>query len=296
MRANLLLLLTVAIVAILVVGFLLFSNRNGEQVVIQDIQERFAVVPNQPNPNAPPIQNRVGTGVNEYNYDLPAPQTQPDSSNNNLAAKPAETTTNPSTSTTTNPSADSETPATAKASPAAGSFDKKGEVVLTNELSKNGPRKNSESVILVDKGSHFTYVLQKQGDKVVIVYRASNAVGGADTPSPPGPYKIAQLTKWPSWVPPKSIDPQQKAVQPYNKDRSNPLGVARIRLDKFQLSLHGTNDPKSIRTDASHGCIRHSNNDIMKVFGMVEEGDHVIITEKFVGTKLTDDMFQDKQS
>jgi lipoprotein-anchoring transpeptidase ErfK/SrfK len=62
-------------------------------------------------------------------------------------------------------------------------------------------------------------------------------------------------------------------------------------LDKFGVALHGTNNPHSIRKDASHGCIRHSNQDIMKILSMVRKGDTVIITDKFVGTKLNKDMF-----
>ena len=162
-----------------------------------------------------------------------------------------------------------------------------GEYVLTNAPAKNGFHKGEPVVVVVDKGSHYTYVFQKQADdKVVEVLRVSNAVGKDSTPSPNGPYKVVDKLKWPSWLPPKSIDPKQKAVQPYNKDHKNPLGVARIGLNKFGVFLHGTNDPKSIRSDASHGCIRHSNADILKVFSMVNRGTTVLITDHMVGTKV----------
>lgn len=167
-----------------------------------------------------------------------------------------------------------------------GSFDN-GELVLTKAPEKNGFHKGEPVVVVVDKGSHFTYIFQKQpDDRVVEVFRASNAVGKADTPTPNGPYLVFDKLKWPSWIPPKSIDPKQKAVQPFNKDRKNPLGVARIGLNKFGVFLHGTNSPQSIRKDASHGCIRHSNQDILKIFSMVDRGTTVIIADHMVGTKL----------
>jgi len=173
------------------------------------------------------------------------------------------------------------------------SFDKNGIFTLKKAINKNGFHKGEDVVVVVDKGSHFTYILQKQkGNKVVLVHRASNAIGTEDTPTSAGPYTIVEKTKWPAWVPPKSIDSDQKPVHPYNKDRKNPLGVARIRLDKFGVALHGTNNPGSIRQDASHGCIRHSNKDITKIFSMVEKGDAVVITEKFVGTKISKDLFE----
>lgn len=184
-------------------------------------------------------------------------------------------------------------PAQSKLAPQSQSdFDNNDIFTLKKFMRKNGFRKGDPVVIVVDKGAHFTYVIQKQGEKVAIVYRASNATGSADTPSPPGPYKITQITKWPAWVPPRSIDPKQRPIHPYNKDRRNPLGVARIRLDKFGVLLHGTNNPRSIRKDASHGCIRHSNRDIMKMLSYVKKGDTVIITNRFAGTRISKNQFE----
>ena len=162
-----------------------------------------------------------------------------------------------------------------------------GTMKLGKEIDKNGFHKNEPVVVIVDKGSHYTYVLQKQAkDNVVKVLSISNAIGKDSTPTPYGRFWVADKTKWPSWVPPKSIDPEQKAIHPYNKDRKNPLGVARVRLNKWDIALHGTNSPRSIRQDVSHGCIRHSNQDIMKLYNMVKVGTPVYITEGFAGTTL----------
>jgi lipoprotein-anchoring transpeptidase ErfK/SrfK len=279
-----------------------------------------AVLPTPPVPNSPmePVHPAIPTPDTQ-----PAPELNPDSSGtapplssnstsstpessqsatvpNSGAAPKAGSTADKSDKNAGKPADAADKTATATKTPAqkpapaktTSSFDKNGIMTLTAEMQKNGYRKGDPVMVLVDKGSHFTYVLQKQkGDKVVIVWRASNAIGTEETPTPPGPYKVADKTKWPAWVPPTSIDPEQKPVHPYNKDRKNPLGVARIRLDKFQVALHGTNAPQSIRTDASHGCIRHSNNDILKIFGMVEKGDTVVVTDKFVGTKISKKMF-----
>lgn len=147
-------------------------------------------------------------------------------------------------------------------------------------------KSNAPTVVVVDKGSHFTHVLQLQNQQVVRVYSFSNAIGKRATPTPPGRYIVTRKRKWPSWIPPKSIDPRQKAVHPYNKDRKNPLGVAAISLNKFSIVLHGTNNPKLIRKDVSHGCIRHSNSDIGRLYGMVRRGTVVYIVNKFRGKVL----------
>jgi lipoprotein-anchoring transpeptidase ErfK/SrfK len=161
-----------------------------------------------------------------------------------------------------------------------------GHVQLTKEPPKNRWLPGGPVVVVVDKSSHYTYVFELQkGDKVYDVLRASNAIGKEDTPTPFGPYKVATKVKWPSWIPPKKM--HHKPVQPYNKTHANPLGVARIGLNKFGVNLHGTNDPSSLRKSVSHGCIRHSNRDISKIFNMVKDGTTVLIVKHMPGTVLT---------
>ena len=172
-----------------------------------------------------------------------------------------------------------------------GSFtDKK--LVLGKTIPVNGFHPGEPVLVLVDKGSHTTYILQKQAnDRVVKVFSTSNSIGSLATPTPPGPYWVVRKVKWPCWTPTKKIDPEQKPVQPYNKDPNNPLGVARIELNKWEMNLHGTNKPSSIRESVSHGCIRHSNEDITKIFDMVSVGTPVIVANHFVGETLTKESF-----
>ncbi len=156
-----------------------------------------------------------------------------------------------------------------------------GNFVIKTPMPTAPYRSTSPTLLVVDTSTHFTHVLQLQGSKVVRAYSFSNSIGSDDTPTPPGRYTIVRKLKWPSWIPPKTIDPKQKAIHPYNKDRKNPLGVAALYLDREELMLHGTNDPKSIRKDVSHGCVRHSNSDISKLYGMVRPGTVVYITTHF---------------
>lgn len=158
-----------------------------------------------------------------------------------------------------------------------------GNFVIKTPMPTAPYRSTSPTLLVVDTRTHFTHVLQLQGSKVVRAYSFSNAIGSEDHPTPPGRYTIVRKLKWPSWIPPKTIDPKQKAIHPYNKERKNPLGVAALYLDREELMLHGTNNPKSIRKDVSHGCVRHSNSDISKLYGMVRPGTVVYITSRFNG-------------
>lgn len=162
----------------------------------------------------------------------------------------------------------------------------KGHYVLTGNFPVNGYRKGSPVVVIVDKSSHFTHVLQLQNQKIVRVLTVSNAVGTGDRPTPPGPYFVTRKKMYPRWLPPVTIDPKQKLVPPYNQTHKNPLGVASIYLNKFEIDLHGTNEPNMIRKSVSHGCIRHSNPDILKLFAIVNPGDRVYIVNKFRGKVL----------
>lgn len=166
-----------------------------------------------------------------------------------------------------------------------------GKLTLSSNIPVNGYHLGEPVVVIVDKGHHKTYVLQKQGSVVVKVFSTSNGTG-KPTMSPYGRFTVVDKLKWPSWIPPKSIDPKQKAFHPYNKDRKNPLGVARISLSKWGIVLHGTNDPSSVGKNVSHGCIRHSNNDIMQIYNMVSTGTPVYIVSNFAGKTIRQSDFR----
>lgn len=171
-------------------------------------------------------------------------------------------------------------------------FEKAGVLSLPAQIAHHDWTKNLPVVIVVDKSDTQTHVLQMfDGDSVYEVYTADNAIGDDDTPSPPGPYVVASKTLQPSWTPTKSIDKQQKTIEPFEKDKHNPLGVAAIRLNKWNIVLHGTNNPRSIGKEASHGCIRHRNDDIMRIYDAVWKGTPVIVADKLAGTKVSKDMF-----
>ncbi len=165
-----------------------------------------------------------------------------------------------------------------------------GHYAMTGVMKTNGYRSDAPTVVVVDKGSHSTHIIQLQHlgrrDEIVRVMTVSNAIGTVDKPTPPGRYLVAMKKKYPVWVPTKEIDPKQKPVPPYNETHKNPLGVAAIYLDRDELALHGTNDPKAIRKSASHGCVRHSNADISRIFGMVKKNTPVYIVREFRGTVL----------
>ena len=63
----------------------------------------------------------------------------------------------------------------------------------------------------------------------------------------------------------------------------NPLGVRWMGFiqdgRKTSLGIHGNNDPASIGTNASAGCVRMYNEDVIELFGIARVGTEVEIRE-----------------
>lgn len=145
---------------------------------------------------------------------------------------------------------------------------------------------SSPVIVIVDKSVHVTHVVQNHNGRLVSVFRAANTTGKMATPTPNGRMMIVAKQLDPEWKPPVSIDPEQKKIAGYSKDPRNPLGVAWLRLNVGCIGLHGTNNPRYIGRNASHGCVRHKNADIKKLYSMVPVGTPVYIVPQLSGTYL----------
>lgn len=93
-----------------------------------------------------------------------------------------------------------------------------------------------------------------------------------------GKTKISRKVLDPAWAPPAAIrkdNPRLPAiVQP---GPNNPLGVAVLVLGNGRYGIHGTNRDETIGTDASYGCFRMHNADILALFRQVEIGTIVYV-------------------
>jgi lipoprotein-anchoring transpeptidase ErfK/SrfK len=102
--------------------------------------------------------------------------------------------------------------------------------------------------------------------RVVKVYPI--AVGAPSDPSPTGQFKIINRLTDPAYYAPGIVIPPGK---------NNPLGTRWMGLSRKRFGIHGTNEPKSIGHDASHGCIRMRNRDAEELFERVRVGDTVAV-------------------
>lgn len=117
-------------------------------------------------------------------------------------------------------------------------------------------------------------------------YREFRIAIGTDEKTPAGVFTVGNKNPKPAWYPPAEMIPdlKKKGVPipiPYGHPE-NPLGDYWIALDhkEYQgLGIHGTNDPKSIGTKASNGCLRMGKEDVMWIAWSTHPGMVVTITE-----------------
>jgi lipoprotein-anchoring transpeptidase ErfK/SrfK len=108
--------------------------------------------------------------------------------------------------------------------------------------------------------------------RIVKVYPI--AVGASSSPSPTGQFQIVNRLTDPTYYSPGVEIPAGK---------NNPLGTRWMGLSQKRIGIHGTNEPKSIGRNASHGCIRMRNADAEELFELIRVGDTVeVIGERTV--------------
>lgn len=134
-------------------------------------------------------------------------------------------------------------------------------------------------VVRVSKQSG-TLTVTDSGDRIVML--APVTTGSERDPLPLGEWKVNGVALHPTFGYNPDLfwdaDPTHaKAVLPPGPN--NPVGVVWIDLSKEHYGLHGTPEPERIGRSASHGCVRLTNWDALKVAGLVKPGTRVIFTE-----------------
>ena len=93
-----------------------------------------------------------------------------------------------------------------------------------------------------------------------------------------GTERISRMKEWPDWFPPKEmIDRQPYLPRFMAGGETNPLGARALYLGNSLYRIHGTNQPSTIGTFVSSGCIRLTNEDISDLYGRVQVGSRVVV-------------------
>jgi lipoprotein-anchoring transpeptidase ErfK/SrfK len=108
-----------------------------------------------------------------------------------------------------------------------------------------------------------------------------------------GTQRIARMAEWPDWHPPaEMIDRQPYLPRFMAGGPGNPLGARALYLGNTVYRIHGTNQPSTIGTFVSSGCIRLTNEDIEDLYGRVQVGTRVVVLPKSDATAATTPPYQ----
>ena len=118
--------------------------------------------------------------------------------------------------------------------------------------------------------------------KSPIIITEPVAIGRPGWSTPVMQTRIVEKITNPEWVVPESIANHYAKKNEYlpnviRPGMNNPLGHYALRLGKFSILIHGTNDPLSIGKSISSGCIRMYPEDISQLFIEIDKNTTVHI-------------------
>ena len=93
-----------------------------------------------------------------------------------------------------------------------------------------------------------------------------------------GVKQITMKREWPEWRPPDEMLKRRPDLPRYMPGGpENPLGARAMYLGSSLYRIHGSNEPWTIGTAVSSGCIRMRNEDVIDLYDRVRVGTKVMV-------------------
>jgi len=133
--------------------------------------------------------------------------------------------------------------------------------------------KEGRGTIVIDTPNKFLYLVEGDGHALrygIGVGKPGFMWSGVKT--------VSAKREWPDWTPPAEMLqrrpdlPRHMAGGP-----ENPLGARAMYLGSTLYRIHGSNEPWTIGTNVSSGCIRMRNPDVIDLYGRVNVGAKVVV-------------------
>jgi lipoprotein-anchoring transpeptidase ErfK/SrfK len=146
--------------------------------------------------------------------------------------------------------------------------------LVTTELVPAVTSADFDQVLLVRHDDHRLY-LYRDG---VITHSWPVALGAAASgyPTPKGIYEVTLKRHSPTWINPDPAGWGKDMPAQIPPGPGNPLGERAINWSIGAIRFHGTADISSIGTDASKGCVRLTNPDVIQLFDLIDEGATIV--------------------
>jgi len=133
--------------------------------------------------------------------------------------------------------------------------------------------KHGAGTIVIDTPNKFLYLVQGDGKALrygIGVGRPGFTWAGEKT--------VTRKAEWPGWTPPPEMLKRRPDLPRHMEGGpANPLGARAMYLGSTLYRIHGTNEPDTIGTNVSSGCIRMLNADVVDLYERVKVGTKVIV-------------------
>ena len=133
--------------------------------------------------------------------------------------------------------------------------------------------KEPAGTIVIDTAHTYLYLVLGNGKAMrygVGVGREGFTWNGAEN--------VSRMAEWPDWHPPEELIERQPYLPRFMAGgEGNPLGARALYLGDTLYRIHGTNQPSTIGTFVSSGCIRLTNEDITDLYSRVRVGTRVVV-------------------
>ena len=142
------------------------------------------------------------------------------------------------------------------------------------------PSDQPPGTVIIDPSTKHLYLVTQKGHAL----RYGIAVGRTGF-GWSGEADITGRTNWPMWTPPPEMIVRRPELAKFAKGEpgglENPLGARALYLKTngvdYGYRIHGTPEWDSIGHNASSGCIRMINQDVIDLYERVPDGTHVVV-------------------
>lgn len=135
------------------------------------------------------------------------------------------------------------------------------------------PGREAPGTIIVDTANKFLYLIEDGGRALrygIGVGRPGFLWAGVKT--------VTAKREWPDWRPPTEMLQRRPDLPRFMQGGiDNPLGARALYLGSSLYRIHGSNEPWTIGTNVSSGCIRMRNEDVTDLYQRVKVGTKVVV-------------------
>lgn len=127
-------------------------------------------------------------------------------------------------------------------------------------------------ILLLRIGENKLYLYE--GGEIVRTWTV--ATGQPEYPTPTGTYEITLKRYLPTWVNPAPDTWGAGMPASIPPGPGNPLGLRALNWSAPAIRFHGTSATYSLGYNASHGCVRMANEDVIELYDLVEVGTPIV--------------------